>query len=319
MEALKSRYLVTGGCGFIGSHLADALLARGHRVRILDNLATGARENAPREAELVIGDVADRAAVREAVSGVDGVFHLAAIASIELSNADWVAAHSTNSLGSVTVMDAARQARPEAPVPVVYASSAAVYGLNERAPLSEDETPAPVSAYGIDKLGSELHARIASSLHGVPTLGLRYFNVYGPRQNPSSPYSGVVSIFCHQAASGQPLTIRGDGQQRRDFVYVGDAVEATIRAMTQATLSAEVLNICTGQATSILQLAKIIAGLAGVSAKLEFLEPRPGDIAVSLGDPARAMRRLGIKPATGLEAGLRQTLDFQRRPASSAP
>jgi UDP-glucose 4-epimerase len=317
MEPLKPRYLVTGGCGFIGSHLADALLAEGYRVRILDNLATGRRENAPRAAELLIGDVVDRAAVREALSGVEGVFHLAAIASVELSTADWVGAHATNSLGFVTVLDASRHARAEAPVPVVYASSAAVYGLNQRIPLGEEDAPAPVTAYGIDKLGCELHARVASSLHNVPTLGLRYFNVYGPRQNPCSPYSGVISIFCDQVSTGKAMTIRGDGRQRRDFVYVADVVEVTIRAMAQATLSAEVFNICTGQATAIIELANIIAHLAGRPAELKFLEPWPGDIGVSVGDPSRATGRLGFQAGTGLQEGLRKTLGFQR-PADPA-
>ena len=319
MESLKPRYLVTGGCGFIGSHLAEALLARGDRVRILDNLATGYRENAPAPAELVIGDVADSAAVRAAMEGVDGVFHLAAIASVERCNSDWVTTHATNSLGSVSVLDAARRAGAEAPIPVVYASSAAVYGAAERVPLGEDEAPAPLSAYGVDKLGCELNARIASKVHGVPTLGLRYFNVYGPRQDPSSPYSGVISIFRDQVLSGKPMTIRGDGRQVRDFIHVREVVEATIRAMAKATTAAEVFNICSGRGTSVRELADIIAGLAGVSPELNFIEPRAGDVRVSIGDPSRAIDRLGLKPAVGLEEGLQEMLKAQPKQARHHP
>ncbi|MGH7152360.1 MAG: NAD-dependent epimerase/dehydratase family protein, partial [Acetobacteraceae bacterium] len=183
-------WLVTGGAGFIGSHLCDALLRRGDAVRVLDDLSTGKRENLPAGAELMIGDIADPAAVERALAGVDGCFHLAAIASVARGIDDWLGTHCTNLTGTITVFDAVRRH----PVPVIYASSAAVYGDCPAQPLTERAPTAPLSAYGADKLGCELHARVARQVHGITTVGLRFFNVYGPRQDPDSPYSGVISI-----------------------------------------------------------------------------------------------------------------------------
>jgi nucleoside-diphosphate-sugar epimerase len=200
-------YLVTGGCGFIGSHLCEALVARGDRVRILDDLSTGKLENKPPAAELIRGDVADPVAVRTAMEGADGCFHLAAIASVERGNQDWLGTHRTNLTGAITILDAARRAGAGKPIPVVYASSAAVYGDNPEVPLAETATVRPLSAYGADKLGCELHARVASHVHGVPTVGMRFFNVFGPRQDPKSPYSGVISIFCDRLRAGQGIAI----------------------------------------------------------------------------------------------------------------
>ena len=179
-----AHYLVTGGCGFIGSHLVDALIAARHRVRILDDLSSGKRGNVPAAAEVTIGDVADPAAVRDAMSGIDGCFHLAAIASVARSNVDWLGTHRVNLAGAITVLDAARARR----TPVVYASSAAVYGDNPNVPLTEDAVTRPLTAYGADKLGCELHGRVAWHVHRVPNTGVRLFNVYGPRQDPNSPY-----------------------------------------------------------------------------------------------------------------------------------
>jgi UDP-glucose 4-epimerase len=174
-------YLVTGGCGFIGSHLADSLVADGHGVRILDDLSTGKRENAPAGAEIIIGDVADAATVTAAGAGVDGIFHLAAIASVQKSNDDWAGTHRVNLTGKINVFDAAREAAGGNPVPVVYVSSAAVYGDNPDVPLSEEAETRPLTAYGADKLGCELHARVAHQVHKVPVAGIRFFNIYGPR------------------------------------------------------------------------------------------------------------------------------------------
>src|ERR1700722_10819816 len=217
-----ARFLVTGGCGFIGSHLAEALVTEGHQVRILDNLSTGKRGNAPPEAELIVGNIIDRRTVDDCVAGTDGVFHLAAIASVDQSRADWVGCHAVNLTGCVHILDAAR--RMAIPPRVVYASSAAIYGDGGAIPLTEAERPRPVNAYGADKLGCELHARVASLLHAVPTIGLRLFNVYGPRQDPSSPYSGVISIFLDRLDRRAPIEIFGDGQQVRDFIAVADVV-----------------------------------------------------------------------------------------------
>ena len=306
-----ARYLVTGGCGFIGSHLADALLADGHDVRILDNLSTGHRDNAPDGTELMIGDVADRVAVRQAIAGTDGVFHLAAIASVERSIDDWVGTHISNLTGCITVFDAARRARDAGPVPVVYASSAAVYGINEAVPLAENAEAQPMTAYGADKLGCELHGYIATTLYGVPTTGLRFFNVYGPRQNPDSPYSGVISIFCDRLAAGNPITIHGDGRQVRDFIHVADVVRFLMRAMA-VPAEGDVFNVCTGTGTTIVDLAKTIASLCGATPDLIFRAPRPGDVRLSIGDPARAEKLFGIRAEMPLKDGLMVTLASQK-------
>ncbi|MDA8252519.1 MAG: NAD-dependent epimerase/dehydratase family protein [Rhodospirillales bacterium] len=296
-------FLITGGAGFIGSHLADALLAAGQRVRVLDDLSTGKRAHLDRRCELVLGDVADPAVLRAAMAGVAGCFHLAAIASVARGNADWRGTHRINQGGSIAVFEAARDAGR---LPVVYASSAAVYGDLGGAVAREDAACAPRTAYGADKLGSELHARVAWLVHGVPTLGLRFFNVYGPRQDPSSPYSGVVSIFAARLARGDGLTLHGDGSQTRDFVHVGDVVAHLRAAMAhlRAAGGSRVLNVCTGRETSVRALAGTLAALFGVTPALAHGPARPGDIARSLGDPARAVATLGVTAATRLEDGV---------------
>ena len=299
-----STYLITGGCGFIGSHLADLLLTQGHKVRVLDNLSTGKRENLSTRAELVVGDVADRAAVGRAMTGVDGCFHLAAVASVERCNVDWIGSHRTNLTGTITVFDCARATADRAAIPVVYASSAAVYGDQPVSPLSERLPLHPLSAYGADKLGCELHARVATLIHRVPTIGLRFFNVYGPRQDPKSPYSGVISIFCNQINRGLPVTIFGDGDQVRDFVYVSDVVRALLLAMQKPHLAGSVFNVCTETPTSILQLASTIASLWRTSPTVHYARARDGDIRVSLGDSRRAAEQLKWTARVHLLAGL---------------
>jgi UDP-glucose 4-epimerase len=301
-------YLVTGGCGFIGSHLVDALIARGDRVRVLDDLSTGKRANLAAEAELVIGDVGERDTVESAMAGVGGCFHLAAVASVERSVEDWAGTHRINLTGAVNVFDAARTAGNGAPVPVVYASSAAVYGDNASVPLDESALARPLTPYGADKLGCELHARVASIIHKVPTVGLRFFNVYGPRQDPSSPYSGVISIFADRVLAGRPVTVFGDGQQVRDFVFVGDVVDFLIAAMDRDQVGAQVFNVCSGAATTILQLARTLAVVAGKPPIVETAAPRSGDIHMSLGDPARAAKGLGMIAGMEMGEGLRLTL-----------
>lgn len=301
-------YLITGGCGFIGSHLADALIAAGNGVRILDDLSTGRLANKPPLAELIEGDVANGRVVAEAMRDVDGCFHLAAVASVERGNLDWLGTHRTNLTGLITVFDAARRARPERAVPVVYASSAAVYGNNADTPLSESAAKQPLSAYGADKLGCEQHGFVAGRVHGVPTCGLRFFNVYGPRQDPASPYSGVISIFCDRLKSGRGITIFGDGEQTRDFIFVTDIVQALLAAMAHASPHGHVYNACTGRATSLRRLAETIAGILGVAADPSFGPPRAGDIRASLGDPAKARDELGFGARTDLRTGLAATL-----------
>jgi UDP-glucose 4-epimerase len=306
-----ARFLVTGGCGFIGSHLCEALLAHGYGVHVLDDLSTGTLTNLAPGATLRIGSVEDPNEVARAMEGVDGCFHLAAIASVARCNGEWLASHRTNLSGAIAVLDAARACAWDAPIPVVYASSAAVYGAAAASPLEEDAVPRPISAYGADKLGCELHARVAGQVHGVPTLGLRFFNVFGPRQDPGSPYSGVISIFCDRLAAGQPVTIQGDGGQTRDFIFVEDVVAALIRGMALASPAAPVLNVCTGQAISVLQLAHLVAEACGTLLGTDYAPVRPGDIRHSVGSP-RLAREAGLPPPAALEEGLGKVIAWLR-------
>jgi UDP-glucose 4-epimerase len=301
-----SSYLVTGGAGFIGSHLCDALVARGDTVRVLDDLSTGHRRNVPSAATLIVGDVADPTVVAGALDGVDGCFHLAAIASVEKGVTDWLETHRTNITGAITVFDAIR--RQGRRIPVVYASSAAVYGDSTEAPIVETTPCAPLSAYGADKYSCELHARVASHVHGVPTVGLRFFNVYGPRQDPKSPYSGVISIFCERIAAGLPIAIYGDGQQTRDFVYVHDVVRGLLAAMALRPSDAPVFNLCSGTSTSVEGLALLIAEAAGRTLNAKAAPSRAGEIRHSLGAPSHADSVLGLAGRVPLRTGLTEVL-----------
>lgn len=303
-------YLVTGGCGFIGSHLAVALRAQGNRVRVLDDLSTGSTANLAPGATLLRGDVADPATVRDAMAGVDGCFHLAAIASVERGVQDWFATHRTNLSGTVAVLEAARPSGPPGGrgVPVVYASSAAVYGDHAVLPLDEDMPTRPLSAYGADKLGCEQHARVAGVVHSIPTMGLRFFNVFGPRQDPRSPYSGVISIFCDRLARGEPVEVFGDGGQTRDFICVTDVVAALLAAMRSATPTAPVVNVCTGRPTSVRDLAGVVARLCRTSCEVRLQPARRGDIRHSRGSPVRAQAMLNLQPPIELEQGLAEVV-----------
>ena len=299
-----ANYLVTGGAGFIGSHLANALLAKGHGVTVLDDLSTGHRHNLPANARLVVGDILDAPLVQRLMAEADGCFHLAAIASVQRSVEDWSGTHRVNLTGTINILDAARARR----VPVVYASSAAIYGDQVRFPIREDAPRAPATAYGADKLGCELHAAVAGGF-GVPTAGLRFFNVYGPRQDPKSPYSGVISIFADRLSRGQPITIFGDGNQVRDFVHVSDVVRHLVEAMRVASPQAPVFNVCTGKPTSIQALARTVRDLLGATAEIKWAPARPGDIRASLGCPRAATEALGTAATVSIEDGLRALLD----------
>lgn len=305
---MRTTYLVTGGAGFIGSHLCEALLARGDQVRVLDDLSTGKKENLAAAVELIEGDVADAAAVRRAVEGVAGCFHLAAIASVERCTSDWLDSHRANLTGAITLFDAIRQT--PATVPVVYASSAAVYGDAASIPITETTDCRPLSAYGADKFGCELQARVASHVHGVPTIGLRFFNVYGPRQDPRSPYSGVISIFCERIRRGTPIDVFGDGSQTRDFVYVDDVVTALLAAMQLRPTDAPVFNVCTGHAASVLDLAHVIADAAGTTLDARHKPPRAGEIRHSTGSRALSQAALSLPTPVALPTGIAKVLDW---------
>ena len=304
-------YLVTGGCGFIGSHLVDALVAAGHAVRVLDDLSTGTEANLSPGASLLRGCVTDPVLVHQAVAGIDGCFHLAAIASVQRSQEDLLGTHRTNLGGTLTLLDALAGRG----APFVYASSAAVYGDCATQPIGEAAAKQPHSAYGADKYAGELHAAVATRTRGIPTTGLRFFNVYGPRQRPDSPYSGVVSIFADRIARRLPLTVFGDGGQTRDLVQVADVVAALLQAMARRLPDAPVFNVCTGQATTVLQLAATLGALQGVTPAIVHRPPRDGEIRHSLGDPSRMRAALGLGEPVALKAGLRT---LQRAAATSA-
>ena len=321
MEERGGTILVTGGCGFIGTHLCHALVNAGQRVRILDDLSTGKAAGLPPETDLIVGDVADAEAVADAVAGTDGIVHLAAIASVERCNREWVRSHRTNLTGTLTVLDAARDAAAP-PLPVVWASSAAIYGAARVLPIAERAMPEPLSPYGADKLGGELHGRAAADIFGVANSALRFFNVYGPGQDPRSPYSGVISIFADRLAEGQGITINGDGGQTRDFVYVGDVVRALVAALDRLRrrrrlgqeAGFDAINVCTGHAVTVRALAETLHALTGARGHIVYGPAREGDIRDSVGDAARMQRLLGIRAETGLEAGLRALIDGRSAP-----
>ena len=299
-------YVVTGGAGFIGSHLTDALLAQGHAVRVIDDLSTGHKRNLDPRVALIEADICDTAALGRALAGAAGCYHLAAIASVARGNEDWVGTHRVNLTGTIGVLDACRAAH----LPVVYASSAAVYGNIGDAVAHEALRCAPQTAYGADKFGSELHAAVGWGVHGVPSFGLRFFNVYGPRQDPKSPYSGVISIFADRIARGEGVTVHGDGGQTRDFVFVADVVAHLMAAMgyLAGKPGAWVSNVCTGRETSVLDLARVLGEICGVSAQVAHGPSRAGDIRRSVGSPDVAIGMLGVSAGVVLAEGLRVTV-----------
>lgn len=305
-------FLVTGGAGFIGSHLVDALLRQGHLVRVLDDLSTGHRQNLPRQIEFLRGDITDSTAVEEAFEGIDACFHLAAIASVVRSNSEWVRTHEVNLTGTLNIFNQARRLRHRREIPIVYASSAAVYGDSRTVPIGEDTPVAPLSAYGADKSACELHARVAGAVHQIPTVGLRFFNLYGPRQGAQSPYSGVIALFADRLRLGGPVEIFGDGEQIRDFTYVGDAIGALDRALTVPSTNAPVFNVCTGKGTSVRVLAETMADLYQTDIAAYYSPARSAEVRISIGDPRRAAEQLGFRAETTLVDGLAITLDLPR-------
>jgi len=312
-----AHYLVTGGAGFIGSHLVESLISHAHRVRVLDNLSTGRPGNLPAQANLIIGDVTDKIAVQMALDDVDGCFHLAAVASVELCREDWLRSHMVNLGGTINVFEEVcrRQKQWGRSICVVYASSAAVYGSADEIPISEQASPHPANSYGVDKLGCELHATVADKVHDLRSVGLRFFNVYGPRQDPSSPYSGVISIFCRRISEGLPVRIHGTGDQLRDFVYVTDAVAALRAAMDRRAAKSDVFNVCTGCGTSITRLGEIISEMHETRFLPEHRPARPNDVYRSVGDPRRASEMLSFEARTSLQSGLARILDWTGRNA----
>jgi UDP-glucose 4-epimerase len=304
------KYLVTGGAGFIGSHLVEVLLQQGHTVRVLDNFSTGKADNLASlrspQLEVVTGDIADEKLLLAACEGVDGIFHLAAVVSVQLSIEKPAECSRTNALGTLNVFEAARAAK----VPrVVYASSAAIYGDNANLPLSEVELPAPLSPYGMDKWYGEQVARLYSQLHGVASAGMRFFNVYGPRQDPKSPYSGVISIFLEAARQDKELTIFGDGKQSRDFIYVKDIIAAMLLAMHSGGRQADIFNVASGTEITLNQLVQTMEQSLQKNIRKKYLPPRAGDIVKSAANISHIRIALGFSARHGLADGLKSTYE----------
>lgn len=305
--------LVTGGAGFIGSHLVEALTAQRRRVRVLDNFDTGLRENlagvhpAP---QIVEGDVADAAAVDRAMSGVKVVFHLAALASVQRSVEDPVATHRVCGTGTLHVLHAARQAGARR---VVYAASSSAYGIPGGPVQTEAEPLHPLSPYAAAKLTGELYAESFTATYGLETVRLRFFNIFGPRQRADSPYSGVIALFTAALSAGRAPTVYGDGLQSRDFTYVTDAVQALTKAAAAPGAAGQVYNVGTGQSVSVLDLIAALNRLLGTDVVPRHGPARAGDVRHSRADLTRARRDLGYEPAVAFEDGLRRTLAWYRK------
>lgn len=299
-----ARYLVTGGAGFIGSHLCDKLLSQGHHVRVIDNLSAGSLDNLSDAVEFVLGDITDRAKLNEVFVGMDGCFHLAAIPSVVVPPELWAHCHATNLVGTVNVFQAAIDAGN---IPVFYASSSAIYGDNPNLPLIEASLPLPISPYACDKYAGELYAYNYAQNYHLPVVSARFFNVYGPRQNPHSPYSGVISKFIHQATHHLPLSIYGDGLQTRDFIYVADVVDAILLLFKNIDTTAMVSNVCTQIATSVNDLATSILTATQSTSELLYEPARVFDVKHSLGN-GQKLRELGFKPQYDLNQGIMKTI-----------
>jgi UDP-glucose 4-epimerase len=302
--------LVTGGAGFIGSHLVEALVARGHSVRVLDNFNTGERANlvgVRGRIDLVEGDITDLDTVRAAVRGAEVVFHQAALASVPRSVADPMATHRACVDGTLHVLLAARE---EGVRRVVYAASSSAYGNSDRLPKCEADPTAPLSPYAVAKLAGEHYCAAFTEVYGLETVRLRYFNVFGPRQTPDSPYAAVIPLFIRALTSGDRPVIHGDGGQSRDFTFVDDVVQANLRAAAAPGVAGQVFNVACGRRTSLLELLGHLNTLLGTSVEPVHTEPRPGDVRHSQADIGRACDLLGYRPTTDIPAGLRRCLDW---------
>jgi UDP-glucose 4-epimerase len=304
-------YLVTGGAGFIGSHLSEELVRRGHRVRVADSLITGKRHNLDHlpTVEFLEGDLADLDVARRAVEGVDYVLQQAAIPSVPRSVNDPITSHRANTTAAVNVLVAARDAGVKR---LVYAGSSSAYGDTPTLPKREDMPPDPLSPYALQKLVAEQYGQMFTRLYGFETVSIRYFNVFGPRQDPSSPYSGVISLFATAILAGERPTIYGDGEQTRDFTYVANVVDGVLRACEAPRAAGEVINVATGGRISLNELLRVLNRIEGTSLAAVYKEARVGDVRDSQADISKAADLLGYVPLVGLEDGLRKTLDWCR-------
>jgi nucleoside-diphosphate-sugar epimerase len=311
--------LVTGGSGFIGSHLTEALLRRGDKVRVLDNLTTGHRANLAQVLErlegqgnfaFIEGDLTDRTTVQEAVKGVDYVLHEAALPSVQRSVEDPVTSNLVNVEGTLNVLVAARDAGVKR---VVYASSSSVYGDSPRLPKVEDMAANPLSPYAVSKLAAEAYCRAFTRVYGLETVSLRYFNVFGPRQDPTSLYAAVLPRFIEAILGKKRPVIYGDGMQSRDFTYIENVVEANLLALDAMGVAGEVFNIACGEGVKLKVVLQCLAEFSGHLVEPEYQSPRVGDIKHSLADISKAERMLGYRPVVPFREGLEQTFEFFRQ------
>ena len=305
--------LVTGGAGFIGSHIAEALLARGERVRILDNFSTGHRRNLRglEAAEVIEGDIRDFETCRRACAGIDFVFHQAALPSVPRSIADPETTHAVCATGTLNMLEAARAAKVRR---LLYAGSSSAYGDTEVLPKVETMAPQPRSPYAVAQLAGEHYCAAYYRAFGLETVTLRYFNIFGPRQDPNSQYSGVIAKFAARLLAGETCTINGDGETSRDFTYIANAVEANLQARDAAAAPGKTYNIACGQRTTLNELYRALAeAVPGSPASPNHAPDRPGDIRHSLADITAAHRDLGYNPAVDLRSGLQRTLQSHRK------
>ncbi|MEO8260634.1 MAG: SDR family oxidoreductase [Acidobacteriota bacterium] len=310
-------YLVTGGAGFIGSHLCQELVRRGHTVRVADSLITGKRANLAHlpDVEFLEGDLADVPFAVRAVGGMDYVLHQAAIPSVPRSVTDPLTSNRANVDASLSVLVAARDAGVKR---VVYAGSSAAYGNTPTLPKREDMATNPLSPYALQKLVAEQYCQMFTELYGLETVTTRYFNVFGPRQDPSSPYSGVISLFATALLDGRRPTIFGDGGQSRDFTYVANVVDGVLRAAEAPGVAGQMMNVATGSRISLNELLRVMNGILGTSIEPQYAKLRAGDVKDSQADISKAERLLGYRPTVALEDGLRQTLDWCRSESAAA-
>jgi nucleoside-diphosphate-sugar epimerase len=307
-------YLVTGGAGFIGSHIVDELVGRREKVRVLDNFATGKRENIAHNLEhieFIEGDLTDLDTVGRAVDGVDYVLHLGAIPSVPRSVADPIASNEANVTGTLNVLVAARDKGVRR---VVYSSSSSVYGDSPTLPKREDMPTSPLSPYAVSKLAGENYCVAFHRVYGLPAVSLRYFNVFGPRQDPQSQYAAVIPKFITRMLNGESPLVHGDGLQTRDFTYVANVVEANLLACQSERAAGQVMNAALGNCISLLDLIRVLNAILGTDLEPAFDAPRPGDVRDSQADTTRLQALLGFRAVVDFEEGLRRTVEwFQAR------
>jgi nucleoside-diphosphate-sugar epimerase len=313
-----SHYLVTGGAGFIGSHLSTELLSRGHRVRVADSLATGKRSNLDHipDAEFMLGDLAEPDFARRAVQGCDYVLHQAAIPSVPRSVKDPIGSNRANVDATLNVLVAARDAGVRR---LVFAGSSSAYGNTPTLPKHEEMPSNPLSPYALQKVVGEQYLKLFTSLYGLETVSIRYFNVFGPRQDPSSPYSGVISVFATALIEQRPPTIYGDGEQTRDFTYVANVVDGVLRACEARGASGEVINVATGGRISLNTLFYAMRDIVGGDLEPSYVEGRQGDVKDSQADISKAKQLLGYQPIVSFEDGLARTIEWYRTAHAAAP